>query len=524
MTPFHEFLRARLAAGGFSTGDVLASFLPLARQVVDAHASGRVAPLDGVAALHVEGSRIWFHDDALRPPSTAPAELRRLDRPPGTVEVLSERRRTLDAGRADERPANLEIGSGDEPLARPVYLPGWSCWEHAVGHHDPISDVFSLGQLLASLACGLDLAEPADLEAFVSNRRNLFALSPRLHPVLAKAIVKMTELSRRDRPQELATLVHNLEHYRDQSVDFDFDLASAAATVPGGGRRPVILGKLRERLFELSRRNRLLHFRATLSSLNLTHASVPLSFDVQQIRPEQILTWSGGFADAISSGDPVSLGGHLDFTEQLYLPSVLDRVRTDAARDTAEFGFEQLRLAICFLRWANLKEDPPEHYDSPLVLLPVRLVKKKGVRDSWWLQPLGTEAEVNPVVRHLFAQLHGIALPETIDLSEVRLDVLYEDLAARIAASEPGVTLRKVDRPRIDLIHDLARRRLDRYRRSARLAGRGVEVCLSGAVHPLGWRWRNGELFHGEAVQRPRTVDWAGLVGVGVAVRWPVLR
>ncbi len=493
MTSFHEFLRSRLAGGGFSTGDVLASFLPLARQVVDAHATGRVAPLDGVSALHVEGSRIWFHDDALERPSGAPAELRRLDRPAGTVEVLSDRRRTLDVERAGERVANLEVGGRDEPLTRPVYLAGYACWEHVVGHHDPVTDVFSLGQVLASLACGLDLAEPADLEAFVSHRRNLFALRPGLHPVLAKAIVKMTELGRRDRPQELATLVHNLEHYRDQGVDFDFDLASAEATAGGRARRPVILGKLRERLFELSRRNRLLHFRATLSSVNLTHASVPLAFDVQHVQPEQILTWSGSFAGALSSGEPVSLNGHLDFAEQLYLPSVLDRVRTDAARDAAEFGFEQLRLAICFLRWANLKEDPPDHYDSPLVLLPVRLVKKKGVRDSWWLQPLGTEAEVNPVVRHLFAQLYGIALPETIDLSEGSLDALYEELAARIAVSEPGVTLRKIQRPRIDLIHDLARRRLDRYRRSARLAGRGIRSFLEvdysydpANFHPLG--------------------------------------
>ena len=58
----------------------------------------------------------------------------------------------------------------------------------------------------------------------------------------------------------------------------------------------MVLGKLRERLFEISRRNRLLHFRATMQTVNLTHASVPLSFDVQHIRPEQILIWNGSFA------------------------------------------------------------------------------------------------------------------------------------------------------------------------------------------------------------------------------------
>jgi predicted DNA-binding WGR domain protein len=492
MATFHEFLRSRIAAGGFSTEDVLASFLPLARQVAAAHAAGRVAPLDGIAALQVDGVRIWFHEDQLRAPARATAEVQRLDRPRAGVEVLSEHRRTIDV-EGGGRAANLEIGARDQALTRPVYLPGYVCWEHVAGHHDPVSDVFSLGLVLASLACGLDLAEPEDLEVFVSSRRNPFRLRPRLHPVLAKALVKMTELSRHDRPQELATVLHNLENHRDQNVDFDFDLASAEVASAGGAKKPVILGKLQERLFEISRRNRLLHFRATLGSVNLTHASVPLSFDVQHIRPEQILTWGGGFAGAISAGEPVSLSRHLDFTEQLYLPSVLDRIRADAVRDASEFGFEQLRLAVCFLRWANLKEAPPEHYDSPLVLVPARLVKKKGVRDSYWLQPLGTEAEVNPVVRHLFKQLHGIDLPASLDLSETTVDALFEDLAARIAASEPGVTLRKVDRPRIDLIHDLARRRLDRYRKSARLSGRGIRSFLDvdysydpANFHPLG--------------------------------------
>ena len=504
MATFHEFLRSRLASGGFSSEDVLASFLPLARQVADAHAAGQVAPLDGVSALHVEGVRIWFHEDRLERPSRAAAELQRLDRPPSGFEVLSEHRRTLDVDGGAGQTANLEIGARDQALTRPVYVPGYVCWEHLIGHHDPVSDVFSLGLVLASLACGLDLTELEDLQAFVSSRRNLFRLRPRLHPVLAKAIVKMTELSRHDRPQELATLLQNLENYRDQNIDFDFDLASAEAASAGGARKPVILGKLQERLFEISRRNRLLHFRATLGSVNLTHASVPLSFDVQHIRPEQILTWSGGFAGAISAGEPVSLSKHLDFTEQIYLPSVLDRIRADAVRDAAEFGFEQLRLAICFLRWANLKEDPPEHYDSPLVLLPVRLVKKKGVRDSYWLQPLGTEAEVNPVVRHLFKQLHEIDLPAVLDLSETTVDALYDDLVARVAESEPGVTLRRVERPRIDLIHDLARRRLDRYRKSARLSGRGIRSFLDvdysydpANFHPLGL-----ELFR--ALVRPR--------------------
>ena len=121
MATFHEFLRSRLASGGFSSEDVLASFLPLARQVADAHAAGQVAPLDGVSALQVEGVRIWFHEDRLERPSRAAAELQRLDRPPSGFEVLSEHRRTLDVDGGAGQTANLEIGARDQALTRPVY-------------------------------------------------------------------------------------------------------------------------------------------------------------------------------------------------------------------------------------------------------------------------------------------------------------------------------------------------------------------------------------------------------------------
>jgi len=188
MKSFHEFLRSRLEQGGFSTEDALTSFLPLAHQTAGAHAAGRVAPLDGVGALRVETGRIWFPESSAPAPRSAPSRMRVLDPPPSGVEVLSEGRRALEAGGGAATSAGDEIGSRDREIVRPVYLPGYLSWEHAAGHHDPISDVFSLGLILGSLACGLDFEDPRDLESFVTHRRNLFRLNPRLHPVLAKAI------------------------------------------------------------------------------------------------------------------------------------------------------------------------------------------------------------------------------------------------------------------------------------------------------------------------------------------------
>lgn len=496
MSSFHEFFHSRLETGGFSTEDALGSFLPLVREVLDAHAAGRVAPLEGLDALHVDGVRIWFEEARRQEPRGNTTALRRIEATgPLAVTIVTETRRTIEVDEGSGQATDLSIGDRSADVTRPVYLPGYVTWEHQAGHHDPLTDVFSLGMILASLSCGLDFTEPESLKRFVANRRNLFSLNPGMHPVLAQAISRMTEIDRHRRVQDLRALLHNLENYRDQEVDFDVDLARIPGFVQEGDRskQHVVLSKLRERLFEISKRNRLLHFHATMQTVNLTYASVPLSFDITNIRPDHILVWNKALHAALTNGTPISLNKYLNFAEALYLPSMLDRIMAESKRDQAEFGFGQLRLVICFLHWADLKEKPAERFDSPLILLPVELKKKKGIRDTYSLEAVSTEAEVNPVVRHQFKQLYDIDLPEVVDLSSTNLDQFFDYLAQKIAASEPAVTLDKIDRPRIELIHDKARRKLDQYRRRARLAGRGIRSFQDldysydqANYHPLG--------------------------------------
>ncbi len=496
MTDFASFLKSRVDADGFTTEDALASFLPLAREVLDAHAAGMVAPLEGLSELQVDGVRIWFEEAKRLPVRRASSKVRQVEQNSrSAVEVVSETRVTTEVDDGAERVVNLAVGDPDMPITRPVYLPGFQSWEHRLECHDPLTDIFSLGMILASIACGLDFDDPEMLTTFESHRKNLFLLNEGLHPVVARVIVRMTELDRSKRAQDLSSLVRTLESYRDQEVDFDFDLAHTKdfASSSKRDKQTVVLTKLRERLFEISRRNKLLHFRPTMQTVNLTQASVPLSFDIKSIRLDQILVWNEKLQKEVSAGKPLSLNKYLNFTEVLYLPSQLKRLIAEARRDQAEFGFAQLRLVACFLHWANLKEKPIEQYDSPLVLIPVQLKKKKGIRDTFYLEAMSSEAEINPVIRHQFKQLYDISLPESIDLASSDFSDLFESLSRQIAASESAVKLTKIDKPRISLIHEKARRRLDQYRRRARLAGRGIRKYLDldysydpANYHPLG--------------------------------------
>ena len=453
--------------GGMNSDDVLAALLPLFDQVAELHAAGLVAPLGGPDALAVDDRyRVTLTAEGV-PPVPARAAVARVQREqPGAVDIVgrSEQRTDLATGVAQARSLDV-VGPGEVP-ERPVLTPGWRSWEHLVGQHDALSDVADLGLLLVGLACGLDLDQREDVERLAEHRANLFRLNPRLHPVLAQVAGQMLEPDRQLRAQDVAELAQRLETYRDQPLDFDLAGVAAGAR-DRADRRRAVLTSLRDRLYDLSRRNRLLYFKPTQSSLNLTEASVPLLLDARNVRPEQLFTWRQDVADRVLSGRALSLGSVLRWEDAPYAAAVLDTLISAARRDRAEYGVAQLRLVVAFLRWHDLKGEPDERISSPLVLLPVTVSKKRGVRDSYLLQAESPVAEVNPTLRQHLKQLYGLDLPETIDLRTGSVAALHADLQRQIAATEPGVTLRLQDRPRIELVHRSARVRLEAFNRRA---------------------------------------------------------
>jgi len=481
-SPFTRFLEQGVERGGREVDDVLAAVLPLMKEVRAIHESGKVAPLRGTAALMVHEDRaLGLASLEGIEPSSNSLKISQLLAPVGHgVEVIGATRRESDEEQYTTRVTNLDVASSGDEIVRPVYIPGHVCWEHAVSHHDELTDIHSLGMLLASLACGLDFSERDDLEEFANARRNLFAIAPRLHPVVAALIVGMTELHRGRRSQDLPSVIRQLECYRDQPVDTDVLSLPGLEAATKGGRRRIIQTHLRDRLFEVSRRNRLLYFKASQTTLNLTTASVPLVLDYRNIQPDQLLYWHEGLAAEMSAGRALPLQKWLRLEEAPFLPGQLDKLISDARRSRAEYGFSQLRLVITFLRWNNLREAPRERIHSPLLLLPVELVKRKGVKDHYTLEPQGTEAEVNPALRHHLKQLYDLDLPAMIDLRETTLASFHEKLRALIHATEPGVTLELADKPKIQLVHERARQSLDQYRR--RMARQARKVKRAGSL------------------------------------------
>lgn len=471
-TPVLEALRS----GPLTPDDVIGHITPLLEQVIDAHERGRVAPLAGVDRLWVSAGHIWFREADVEDGRQNSGQVKKLERPLSKViDVQGLVDWTQDFSTLETDIQNRQVGEWADRLERPIYLPGYVAWEHALDHHDPLTDTFVIGQILASLALGLDFTEKHDVDTFARARGNLFELYPKLHPVLEKAIVQTTELDRHRRLQDLRVLLHRLKNYRDLRAEpVDLDKAPGLKATSLASRHGVLLSMLRDRLFEISRRNRLLYFKATAGMSNLTEASVPVLMHLENIRSEQLFLWSDRLRQDIIHGREIPLKRTIRFEDIPYLNGQLDQARSQARRDSKEFGFSQLRLVLAFLRWHNLKEAPKERIHSPLLLLPIELEKKRGIRDSYWIRATSPIAEINPALRYHLKQLYNLDLPEALDLEASDPADLHKHLEAAIKESEPSLDLQLIDKPRIDLIYAKARQRLDRYRQKARLSGRGI--------------------------------------------------
>lgn len=403
--------------GALPTEDVLHVMLPLMRSVAALHVKGLVAALGLHGVVETgDGAFALVRSEGQTPKANQPALRRIQPQSNSGLKIVGEYRVTNDEA-AGKKVEDLSAEASDElHITKPVYLTDLRCWEHEVDHHDEITDVFQVVMIMACIACGLDPRDADDIERFSFNRSNLFAIQPRLHPVLASIILEATALNRHERATDLAALAKRLETYRDQPIGLEVDRVLASASgIPG--RRSAVLSHLRDRLFDLSRRNRLIYFKPTQSSVNLTEASVPIVMRLESVRSEQLCTWGGKFVGDILSGRSVPLNKWLRFEDQPHLPSAFDRIIQETRRDRAEFGFSNLRLVVGFLRWHNLKEAPDERIVSPLLWLPVEVSKTKGVRDQYVLRCPETVAEFNPALRHMLRQLYDIKLPETVDLA-----------------------------------------------------------------------------------------------------------
>ncbi len=475
-----------------NTGDVLAVGLPLLRQIDDCHQLGLVTRLQGTDALIYDGIALQLPEDLtqLPTPESAPERtaVRRANpaHSAGGIEVTARLAHNIGGGLAgDYRSRDVHDDIGGEPPNRPTFVVGHRAWEQLLGVHDQLTDVHLAGLILTSYATGLDFSLTPAVDDLALGHRHLLRLNPALHPVVANVLAEMVDPDRHARPRSIVEALTRLEHHRELPTDLDL---SAAYELDPTNWRHAVLSSLRERVFDTSRRNRALYFRPSAAAISLTEASVPLMLDLGRIKPEDLLTWTGSNIDVFAKGSPVDLGRWCRFEESPHLAPGLDKLISDERKLRAEHGHGRLRLIIAFLRWVDPEND--ELINSPLLTIAADLSKKKGVTDRYRLA-VGETADVNPVLRHVLSSRFGVDLLERIDADAASVVAFVADLEQRVQATDPGLTIDLVDKPRVSLIRRRAQLRVDAY-----LRRRAQAQASSG-------RWRRNDYSYDRDDWRP---------------------
>ncbi len=195
--------------------------------------------------------------------------------------------------------------------------------------------------------------------------------------------------------------------------------------------------QLKNRLFDISKRNRLLYYKPNTRLINLTQLSA-LSVNIDN---DTVLYWSNTIAEKVSKGKDIVISDFVDIQEHPYFTDIFNKIRLASNKNIHEYGFSSLRLVISFLHWYHPTENPDEKIVSPLVLLPVSLVKKKGLKEQYVLEIQDTEAEVNPIVVYLFKKLFNLSLPEKIKLEEASLLDFYQTIFQQIQSAKTNVSI-----------------------------------------------------------------------------------
>jgi predicted DNA-binding WGR domain protein len=477
---FHDFLEDAFEQGQYSTDDVIAFVLPLFEEVLTFHENGLVAPFGRKESLFITDNRLDIDETLAHKSSTNLPRLNELfaDFKSEQFEILGKSRMETDVDEGTRKFENLHIHSDlSKAISHPAYVTGYNCFEILSGHHDEMSDIFCLGLILGSVSLGLDLYDEDDLRLFVYYRGNPAQYNQRIHPALASLITEMTELNRQKRARDLFDIINRLLNYREYDPEKQTDLSHTAGWVSKElkERHQYILNKLRNRLFDTSRRNRLLYYRSNLRFVNLTVSSVPMVLHYQSIRSELLFTWNAEISDKVKGMKEIALNKYLRFEEHAYLASAIDKVRVESQRDIQEYGFSQLKLVIAFLNWHNLRENQSERIQSPLLMVPVELKRTKRVKeDQCTMKVLDNHAEINPVLASQLRDLYGIKLPDFIDLEEMSPEQFYELLREQITSANQGIQLNLVSKPRIKLVHSVAKQTMSNYRRRLRNAGKGL--------------------------------------------------
>lgn len=515
INPIERYIHQAVSDRPYTSEDLVGIFTPLLMQLERIHAQNKIVLKKGLASFTTsQNGSIIVNESSVEESINNVGKLNNiLPDVNNSFDIVSEQNMLKDLSKNTEQWIDNDVAEEltDQILA-PVFVPGYQSYETVLGHHDPSTDIHVIGMLLASLAFGLDLRNKKDLITLTNLTKNPAYISNSVHPNIMHLILDMLQLDRRKRIRDAYTVRIRLENYQEynSTTQEDLNLVISNFKDQKTDRKTWILSKLRNRLFDLSKRNRLIYFQRSARYVNLTISSVPNVLDYKNIRPEKLFIWNKEISSHLKSGKTIKLNKFLKISENPQITVSLKKVFYEANRDINEYGFNLLKLSFCFLNWYNYKENINEKIKSPLLLLPVSLKKKKGIKDDFQLELETSIAQVNPVLSYYLKELYDIQLPREFDLSVYSIEEIYQTVNKCITSKSAQVKLELFIKPKLRLIHSLVKKSFSKYQKKLNLqaakliwGGNGNYSYDAQDYRPLGLK-----LFRDRVLKNPSMLEF----------------
>lgn len=194
-----------------------------------------------------------------------------------------------------------------------------------------------------------------------------------------------------------------------------------------------IIEKWKERLIDLSKRNRLLFFKRTkTSTVKLKEPSIESIYNrlVKEGKGTSFPWRDVEKADSSENTHQIQLLsvkktpplGSNEIATDLNddeLEKVLNKLRLKARASLSEQGINTLFVAFGFLKWKEASHSSDENF-SPIVLVPVEL-KREDITRPYILKPIDEETVINPALIHKMKHDFGLNLPTEEDFTDKNL-------------------------------------------------------------------------------------------------------
>ena len=216
--------------------------------------------------------------------------------------------------------------------------------------------------------------------------------------------------------------------------------------------------KCKERLIDLSRRNRLLYFTPSKrSTLKISCPNAINLFNQLVIDEKSLEIW---LPPEESPEEELDSNDKTNYQEKIFSPEEIKRlnIRKDqivcnlkdrkeieqtlkniyrrASSDYRERGVRILYIAFGLLNWKEKEVETSENVSSPLILVPVEL-KRESIRYPFTISPIGEDIILNPALKIKLQNDFKISLPDLPDEWEEQSLQNYFNLIEKNIANIP---------------------------------------------------------------------------------------